>query len=179
MLICTQKYVLKCFFLLSLFLADIGKVGILTLVFEQLKDQCDDYFYIPSRAEHRGVGGLFYDDLPLPSSRCVQFSSDMLDNFLPSFLPILRQNSGLSYTAQQKRWQRIRRGRYLEFNLLNDRGVRFGLAGAHHSRTDAIMISAPPSVEWPYRYEVKPNSPEWRTIHLLSGKPVEWVRFEV
>lgn len=148
----------------------------LTIPFEQLKEQCDDYFYIPSRAEHRGVGGLFYDDLPLSSSRCVQFSSDMLDNFLPSFLPILRQNCVLPYTAQQKRWQRIRRGRYLEFNLLNDRGVRFGLAGAHYSRTDAIMISAPPSVEWPYGYDVEPNSLEWRTVHLLRGKPVDWAR---
>ncbi|KAI0567792.1 Coproporphyrinogen 3 oxidase [Gracilaria domingensis] len=144
-------------------------------LYYKLKKQCDEYFFIPSRAEYRGAGGLFYDDLELPRCQYIPFTTTMLKNFLPSYLPILQDNVALPFTAVQKRWQRIRRGRYLEFNLLNDRGVRFGLAGAHHSRTDSIMISAPPSVEWPYRYEVQSNSPEWKTLEFLQGEPIDWV----
>ncbi|CAN8071867.1 unnamed protein product [Agarophyton chilense] len=145
-----------------------------TSLYDKLKKQCDEYFYIPSRAEYRGVGGLFYDELELEPSQQIPFTISMLENFLPSYLPILQTNSILPYSALQKKWQRIRRGRYLEFNLLNDRGVRFGLSGAHHSRTEAIMISAPPSVEWPYRYEVESQSPEWKTLQFLRGKPIDW-----
>lgn len=128
--------------------------------YPKFKRQCDEYFFIPSRGEYRGLGGLFYDDLVLPEHTLFEFQTAMLDNFLPSFAHILDENASLPWTQQQKHWQRIRRGRYLEFNLLNDRGVRFGLAGGRPSRTESIMISAPPSIEWPYGYSPEPGSPE-------------------
>lgn len=158
--------------------------------YPQFKKQCDDYFYIPSREEHRGIGGLFYDDVVLPGHQLVQFQVEMLSNFLPSYQPIIEQNVHKEWTESQKRWQRIRRGRYLEFNLLNDRGVRFGLASANASpnqrhgkssgrtaaqRTDSIMISAPPSIEWPYAFSPAPGSPEEETLRLLQTRPIDWV----
>lgn len=141
----------------------------------QFKRQCDNYFFIPARGEYRGVGGLFYDDVVLPEAQLLSFQARLLSEFLPSFSPILEENAGIPWTEEQKRWQRIRRGRYLEFNLLEDRGVRFGLAGAKPSRTDPIMISAPPSVEWPYGYSPVADSPEHETLKLLSRSPVDWV----
>lgn len=123
------------------------------------------------------MGGLFYDDVVMDEDKLIQFQSTMLSEFLPSFMPILEDNSALSWTDKQKTWQKIRRGRYLEFNLLEDRGVRFGLAGAKPSRTDAIMISAPPCIEWPYRHSPVPGSPEEQTLTLLQGPPVDWVNW--
>lgn len=143
--------------------------------YPRFKRWCDDYFYLPARGEHRGVGGIFYDDLDLPGDELIRFQSAVLHNFLPSFQHIVNAQLDIPWTDHHKRWQRIRRGRYIEFNLLNDRGVRFGLAGAPPSRTDSIMISAPPSVEWPYRHEPAPDSPEAETLQLLSGKPIDWV----
>lgn len=144
----------------------------------QFKKQCDDYFYLPSRGEYRGVGGLFYDDVVLPETRLHEFQATMLENFLPSYLPIISENAIIPWNEEQKRWQRIRRGRYLEFNLLEDRGVRFGLAGAKPSRTDAIMISAPPSVEWPYHFEPLSSSPEDETLKLLQSEPLDWFQMD-
>lgn len=143
-------------------------------IYLQFKKQCDEYFYLPSRAEHRGVGGLFYDGVALPEPRLLDFQARLLSESFRSYLPILEENVEIPWTEEQKRWQRIRRGRYLEFNLLNDRGVRFGLAGGRPSRTDAIMISAPPSIDWPYNYVPASGSPEEKTSILLRGKPVEW-----
>lgn len=140
----------------------------------QFKKQCDQYFYLPSRAEYRGVGGLFYDGVKMPESRLMEFQARMLSESLQAYLPILEENASIPWTATQKRWQRIRRGRYIEFNLLNDRGVQFGLAGGNPSRTEAIMISAPPSIEWPYNFVPEPSSPEEKTLRLLNGEPVEW-----
>lgn len=139
------------------------------------KEQCDKYFYIPSREEYRGIGGIFYDELQLSGAMLFDFQKTVVDNFLPSFSYIVQKNLHLPWSEEQKRWQRIRRGRYLEFNFLNDRGVRFGLAGAPSSRTDAILISAPPSVEWPYRYSPDPGTPEYETQQLLAGHPVNWL----
>lgn len=144
-------------------------------LFPRLKAECDDYFYLPARAERRGVGGIFYDDINVPSPHTLlDFQSAVLENFLPSYQHILDANVPRAWTDEQKRWQRIRRGRYIEFNLLNDRGVRFGLAGAPSSRTDAIMISAPPSVEWPYAFMPREGTPEMLTVELLRGEPLDW-----
>lgn len=140
----------------------------------KFKRQCDDYFYLPFREEYRGVGGLFYDDVILSEEGLIEFQSTMLSSFLPSFTPILEENKDIVWTEDQKRWQRIRRGRYLEFNFLADRGVRFGLAGAKPSRMESIMISAPPAIEWPYHHVPEPHSAEQETIDLLQGRPVDW-----
>lgn len=147
--------------------------------YNDMKRQCDDYFFLPSRQEYRGVGGIFYDDVEAhhlpPHLSLFQFQKLILDNMLPIFIEhVLNQNLNKEYSAAQKRWQRIRRGRYLEFNLLNDRGVKFGLASAPAWRTDSIMISAPPSVEFPYHYNPDPESPEGQAVQLLSSAPVDW-----
>lgn len=145
-------------------------------LYAQFKTQCDDYFYLPARAEHRGVGGLFYDDVQLPDgAQLFDFQKAILENFLPSFSHILHKHGQRQWSEKQKKWQRIRRGRYIEFNLLNDRGVRFGLAGAPPWRTDSIMISAPPSVEWPHNFVPDAGSPEEEALQLLSGSPLDWV----
>lgn len=141
--------------------------------YEQFKVTCDEYFFIPSRGERRGVGGVFYDDLELPGDALMALQHSVLQGLLPSYEPALKAASG-EWNEEQKRWQRIRRARYIEFNLLFDRGVKFGLAGAPPSRTDAILISAPPSVEWPYGFRPDPGSPEAELVALLEGPPVDW-----
>lgn len=148
-------------------------------MYESMKEQCDAYFYLPSRQEHRGVGGIFYDDVEghhLPNSMSLfEFQKLVLDNMVPIFVrDVLQPNIHREYSAEQKRWQRIRRGRYLEFNLLNDRGVRFGLGSAPAWRTDSIMISAPPSIEFPYGYTPDPASPEEQAVQLLRSTPIDW-----
>ena len=120
------------------------------------------------------MGGLFYDDLVLPQEQLFAFQQKLLSEFIPSFVPILNANRYRDWTEEQKRWQRIRRGRYLEFNLLEDRGVRFGLAGAKPTRTDSILISAPPSVDWPYGHVPPESSAEKEVVELLSGPPLAW-----
>lgn len=148
-------------------------------LYDKFKQQCDDYFYIPSRAEYRGIGGIFYDDIEWAPQKLFDFQEAVLRNVLPSYQHIIEKNGQQPWSADQKRWQRIRRGRYIEFNLLNDRGVRFGLAGAPPWRTDSIMISAPPSVEWPYKFEPPNDSPEKETVDLLSSKPVDWANVTI
>lgn len=150
-----------------------------TSLYNRFKRQCDDYFYIPSRAEYRGVGGIFYDNMEWAPQELFDFQETVLQNFLPSYQHIINKHGRQPWTADQKRWQRIRRGRYIEFNLLNDRGVRFGLAGAPPWRTDAIMISAPPSVEWPYNFKPTNDSPEEETLNLISGKPIDWANVSI
>lgn len=116
----------------------------------------------------------------------------MLKQFLDSYYPIIEAQAGKPWTEDEKRWQRVRRGRYLEFNLINDRGVRFGLAAANLdrnqiddvaarikvSRTDSIMISAPPSIEWPFAYSPQPDSREEETLKLLQREPIDWVQIQ-
>lgn len=142
--------------------------------YDSLKKQCDEYFYLPSRGEYRGIGGIFYDDLTNDSNNILQFQQTVLNNILPSYLHVFESNGDRSWNEHEKKWQKIRRGRYLEFNLLNDRGIRFGLAGAPTSRTDAIMISAPPSIEYPYNFVPKHGSREKQTLDLLSNDPIDW-----
>lgn len=144
-------------------------------LYKKFKESCDNYFYIPSRAEYRGIGGIFYDDLEWPHPKLLDFQTTILENFLPSYQHIIETHAHRLWTTDQKRWQRIRRGRYVEFNFLYDRGVRFGLAGAPAWRTDSIMISVPPSVEWPYHFEPKLGSKERETLDLLSKEPIDWV----
>lgn len=88
--------------------------------YQTMKEACDDYFYIPARSEHRGVGGIFFDDLPA-SSRTLAFVSGVVDSWMPSWFPIIEKRQPMEYTEQQRHWQLLRRGRYLEFNLLADR----------------------------------------------------------
>ena len=132
-------------------------------IYEHAKAHCDRYFYIPARGEHRGTGGIFFDDADSlaaiggPSGGGLEaveaFTRDVAKNILPSWEAIAERRRGTPVTDAERDWQCRRRGRYIEFNLLNDRGVRFGLVappGGPLPRMEAIMVSAPPEVRWRY-----------------------------
>uniref|UniRef100_A0A7S1UHE1 Coproporphyrinogen oxidase n=1 Tax=Phaeomonas parva TaxID=124430 RepID=A0A7S1UHE1_9STRA len=160
-------------------------------LYADFKAQCDDYFFIPSRGEHRGVGGVFFDDLEqLPNGDDAQgFVRDLGAAFIDIWTPVVNRNRDTEATPSQRAWQELRRGRYLEFNLLHDRGVRFGLSSGP-SRMEAIMVSAPPVIRWDYNGAkngavdprdtgATPLSEEERQqrealVELLSGPPKEW-----
>ena len=137
-----------------------------------MKQACDDYFYLPARSEHRGVGGIFFDDMP-SSEQTLSFVSDVVDSWMPSWFPIIEKRRHLEYTSQQRQWQLLRRGRYLEFNLLYDRGVKFGLANAN-PRVEGVMVSAPPLIAWEYNHDVEEGSEEARLMDILK-QPIDWV----
>jgi coproporphyrinogen III oxidase len=112
--------------------------------YQNLKELCDDYFYLPARAEHRGTGGIFFDDMEATPEN-YDFVKDVANAWMPSWLPIVEKRRDTPFTEKQKQWQLLRRGRYLEFNLLYDRGVKFGLANTN-PRVEGVMVSAPPLV---------------------------------
>ena len=160
----------------------VTKAGAL---YSDLKERCDDYFMLPARGERRGVGGIFFDDLTsLAGGRddLEQASSESLDDaqaftqavangWLDSWFPICRRRRSLPFTDAQRDWQLVRRGRYLEFNLLYDRGVRFGLVPG--GRTEAVMVSAPPLIRWKYNLVPESGSEEARLVEVLRH-PVDW-----
>lgn len=154
---------------------------------------CDAYFYLPARREHRGLGGIFYDDVcavaaGLPGNPSIDgaaFSADVAAGWLRSWRPAVEARRHTPVTQAQRAWQLGRRGRYVEFNLLYDRGVRFGLDGSTNSptspppRVDAVMVSAPPLVAWGYvpdgiDGEPVPGSPEAEVVAVLRA-PRAWV----
>ncbi|QDZ17725.1 coproporphyrinogen III oxidase [Chloropicon primus] len=143
-------------------------------VYPEFKRWCDRYFYIPARGEHRGVGGIFFDDLEDGACEAYDveaFVQEFGRGILASWLPFARERNALEFTEDQKEWQEIRRGRYVEFNLLYDRGIKFGLNGG---RMESIMVSAPPSVRWRYDVVPKEGSEEARLLEVLRGKPRDW-----
>mmetsp|Transcript_19795 Transcript_19795/g.39587 ORF Transcript_19795/g.39587 Transcript_19795/m.39587 type:complete len:324 (+) Transcript_19795:114-1085(+) len=136
------------------------------------KKSCDEYFYLPSREEHRGTGGIFFDDVAA-TRESLAFVDGLCKAWMPSWLgPMCLKRKDEPYSEEQKDWQLIRRGRYLEFNLLYDRGVKFGLAGAN-PRVEGVLVSAPPLVRWVYNHEVQKGSEEERLMEVLK-KPKDW-----
>ena len=132
-----------------------------TGVYEKYKAWCDRYFFLPHRNETRGVGGLFFDDLNAGGfSRCFAFQRSVGEHFLPAFLPILERRKDQPYGDQERQFQLYRRGRYVEFNLVYDRGTLFGLQS--RGRTESILMSLPPIVRWEYDWHPAPGSPEAR-----------------
>jgi coproporphyrinogen III oxidase len=132
-----------------------------TDVYEKYKAWCDRYFFLPHRNETRGVGGLFFDDLNEGGfSRCFAFQRSIGDHFLPAFLPILERRRDLPYGDRERQFQLYRRGRYVEFNLVCDRGTLFGLQS--RGRTESILMSLPPIVRWEYDWHPAAGSPEAR-----------------
>ena len=137
-------------------------------LYSHYKAACDDYFYLPHRQEMRGVGGLFFDDLnqlEQPDEldqfgRCFAFARSIGDHFLPAYLPILNRRKDMQYGERERGYQLYRRGRYVEFNLVYDRGTRYGLQA--RARTESILASLPPLAAWRYDYEPEPGSPEAR-----------------
>lgn len=141
------------------------------------KAWCDDYFYIPARKEHRGVGGLFFDDLDDSSNHNTLISAEEFVRhvgygILPSWMPIVERRKAIKPTEAEREWQLIRRGRYLEFNLLYDRGVKFGLEGG---RIESIMVSAPPLISWKYNHIPVEGSREDDLLKMLGGSPRKWI----
>ncbi len=125
----------------------------------RLKRQCDEYFYLKHRNEPRGVGGLFFDDLNAWGfARCFAFMRSIAEHYTPAYRPIVARRKGLAYGDTERAFQRYRRGRYVEFNLVYDRGTLFGLQSG--GRTESILMSLPPEVSWRYDWHPEPESPE-------------------
>ncbi|MGB0778300.1 MAG: oxygen-dependent coproporphyrinogen oxidase [Flavobacteriaceae bacterium] len=140
------------------------------------KKQCDEYFYNSHRNEGRGVGGLFFDYLKTSDQKSMQdhydFVTSVGDSFIESYIPIVERRKNLPFTFAQKDWQEIRRGRYVEFNLVHDRGTIFGLKT--NGRIESILMSLPPKVQWRYDYHPEAGSEEARLEELLAH-PKDWV----
>jgi coproporphyrinogen III oxidase len=130
-------------------------------VYANYKDWCDRYFFLPHRNETRGVGGLFFDDLnEYGFARSFEFMRSVGDHFLPAYMPILERRKDQPYGDRERQFQLYRRGRYVEFNLVYDRGTLFGLQS--RGRTESILMSLPPMVRWEYDWLPAQNSPEAR-----------------
>ena len=128
-------------------------------VYPRYKKWCDDYFYIKHRNEARGIGGLFYDDVNSPDfDTCFRFTQAVGDGFLDAYMPIVARRKALSWGERERQFQLYRRGRYVEFNLVWDRGTLFGLQTG--GRTESILMSLPPLVRWEYNYQPAEDSAE-------------------
>ena len=140
--------------------------------YPRYKRWCDDYFYLKHRAEPRGIGGVFFDDLNQPDfAACFALTRSVGSHFLPAYLPILERRRGLAYGERERAFQAYRRGRYVEFNLVYDRGTLFGLQSG--GRTEAILMSLPPRVEWRYDWKPEPGSAEEK-LYTEFLVPKDW-----
>jgi coproporphyrinogen III oxidase len=139
--------------------------------YARFKQWCDEYFYLPHRGEARGVGGIFFDYLEGDFEPLLAFVRDAGDSFLDAYLPIARRRKDEPYTERHRRFQEYRRGRYVEFNLLYDRGTIFGLKTG--GRTESILMSLPPRARWDYAYRPEPGSPE-AELYDTYLKPRDW-----
>ncbi len=143
------------------------------LSYAHMKKWCDDYFFLPHRGEPRGVGGIFFDYLDSDLKVLFSFVRDCGDHFLEAYLPIAQRRKDEPYTEEQRAFQEYRRGRYVEFNLLYDRGTIFGLKTA--GRTESILMSLPPRVRWVYDYRPEPGSRE-AELYEVYLKPRDWAK---
>jgi coproporphyrinogen III oxidase len=142
-------------------------------VYPRFKAWCDEYFYLKHRDERRGVGGLFFDDLnEWGFERCFAFMQAVGNSYLPAYLPIVQKRMDTPFGAEERDFQLYRRGRYVEFNLVYDRGTLFGLQSG--GRTESILMSLPPLVKWRYNWQPEPGSAE---AQLYSDflLPRDWV----
>jgi coproporphyrinogen III oxidase len=140
------------------------------------KNRCDTYFYNSHRKEARGIGGLFFDycksSQEISMSQWYDFVKEVGDSFLEAYVPILEKRVQLPFTKEQQNWQEIRRGRYVEFNLVHDKGTLFGLKT--NGRIESILMSLPPKVQWVYDHQPGPKSEEEKLIRVLKT-PKNWV----
>ncbi|WP_294766319.1 oxygen-dependent coproporphyrinogen oxidase [uncultured Rhodoferax sp.] len=141
--------------------------------YPHFKKWCDAYFFLKHRNEPRGVGGVFFDDFSeLGQDRSFALLQAVGDAFLTAYLPIVQRRKDMAYTERERDFQLYRRGRYVEFNLVWDRGTHFGLQSG--GRTESILLSMPPLVSWAYQQQPEPGSPEARlTEHFLTAR--DWV----
>ena len=141
-------------------------------LYPMMKQWCDDYFYLKHRDEPRGIGGLFFDDLNDRSfDECFAITQAVGDSYLAAYVPIVERRQSESFSEQEKAFQRYRRGRYVEFNLVYDRGTIFGLQSG--GRTESILMSLPPEVNWQYDYHPEAGSEEARLYDYFL-KPRDW-----
>jgi coproporphyrinogen III oxidase len=141
--------------------------------YPRFKKWCDEYFFLKHRNEMRGVGGLFFDDLHEPDfGHCFGFIQSVGDHFLPAYLPIVQKRKDTPYGERERDFQLYRRGRYVEFNLVYDRGTLFGLQSG--GRTESILMSLPPLVKWRYNWRPDPGTPEARLYDEFL-KPRDWL----
>lgn len=142
-------------------------------LYPKYKDWCDRYFYLKHRDEARGIGGLFFDDLNSPGfDNSFAFVKAVGLGYLDAYLPLVERRKNMEYAEPQKRFQRYRRGRYVEFNLVWDRGTLFGLQAG--GRTESILMSMPPEVRWEYDYQPEPDSDEARLSEQFLP-PRDWL----
>ena len=143
---------------------------------KKYKERCDTYFWNAHRKEARGIGGLFFDYCKATETMKMQdwynFVTEVGNSFLEAYVPIVIKRKELPYTKQQKDWQEIRRGRYVEFNLVHDKGTLFGLRT--NGRIESILMSLPPQVQWHYNHQPEKGSEEERLIKILAN-PKDWV----
>lgn len=143
-------------------------------LYPKFKKWCDDYFFIAHRGERRGIGGIFFDDLDSPSKEEVfRFVQSCTQAIIPSYVPLVKKHCNDSFTSQEKLWQQLRRGRYVEFNLLYDRGTKFGLF-TPGSRIESILMSLPLTARWEYMHSPSENSKEAEILEVLRH-PRDWV----
>jgi coproporphyrinogen III oxidase len=141
-------------------------------VYPRYKKGCDEYFYLRHRKEPRGIGGIFFDDLnEWGFDRSFEFLRSVGDHFLDAYLPILRRREDIPYGERERDFQLYRRGRYVEFNLVWDRGTLFGLQSG--GRTESILMSLPPLVRWRYDWHPEPGTPEARLYEEFL-QPRDW-----
>jgi coproporphyrinogen III oxidase len=142
-------------------------------VYSKYKQWCDEYFYLKHRGEPRGIGGLFFDDLNEGGfDRCFTFMKSIGDHYLESYRPIVARRKDIAYGERERDFQLYRRGRYVEFNLVYDRGTLFGLQTG--GRTESILMSLPPLVKWRYNWKPEPGTPEAKLYEVFL-KPHDWV----
>ncbi len=142
-------------------------------LYPQYKQWCDRYFFLPHRQEARGIGGIFYDDLDTGGfERCFALTQAVGNAFLPAYLPICDKRRNTPFGERERDFQAYRRGRYVEFNLVWDRGTLFGLQSG--GRTESILMSLPPLVKWRYDWQPAPDSPEAR-LYTDFLPPRDWL----
>jgi coproporphyrinogen III oxidase len=142
-------------------------------VYARYKDWCDKYFFLKHRNETRGIGGLFFDDLhEWGFDKCFAFQQSVGDKFLDAYLPIVERRKAMEYGERERQFQLYRRGRYVEFNLVYDRGTLFGLQS--NGRTESILMSMPPLVRWEYNWQPPVNSPE-ENLYKNYLRPRDWL----
>lgn len=145
-----------------------------TSYYPKFKAECDDYFFIKHRGERRGVGGIFFDDLNKPSlNDCFNFIQSCAETVIPCYIPIVEKNYLKPYQPDNRRWQLLRRGRYVEFNLVYDRGTKFGFF-TPGARIESILISLPLHASWEYMHQPANGSDEDKLMSVLK-EPKDWV----
>lgn len=141
--------------------------------YPRFKKWCDDYFYIKHRGERRGLGGIFFDDLnDYDQEMLLSFATECANSVIPAYVPIIEKRKDMPFTDRHKAWQQLRRGRYVEFNLVYDRGTTFGLKTG--GRIESILVSLPLSARWEYDHQPEEGSEEWKLLDACIN-PKEWI----